>query len=526
VLAQQQEPLSGEAMTTCLTRLPGTLLPLFLALVVAAVALASPAQAGKRDDTLIVALSASLITLDRLYSTQREGLILTQLTDDGLFMVDPESLDFVPLAAQSHTWIDDTTLEVTLRQGIRFHDGSVLTADDVVYTYEWMLNPASQTARGPAVRRWLAAVERLDDHRVRFHLHMPYPMAVRDMAISVPLRRLGTYDQGNNVTELNGIGPYRVTGFSAGREIALERFEDYHRSSPKGQPAIGRIRFRIIPDQGTQQAEFLSGGVHIMLDVPTDTARNVRVLPGVKHLFGDDMRIAYITLDAAGYTGGDHPFTNVLVRRAMNHAINRREIVDYLISGSAEVIDHACHPLQFGCVGDVAAYAYDPDKARALLAEAGYADGFAFDLWAYREKIVAEAIVGNLREVGINARLRYVKLSVFSKARSERAMPAFFASYGSGGTADASASAGVHFEHGSNRNYSADAAVSEALYAAETTNDPKRRLELYEQALTRIADQAYWVPMFTYSQNYLVTEALDFPVPRDGLPRFWQARWK
>ena len=485
------------------------------------------AGAGAKDDTLVVAFGTPLTTVDRLYSIQREGLILSQLTDDGLFFVDPDSLEFVPLAATSHEWVSDTQLEVTLRDDVVFHDGSELTADDVVYTFEWVINEKSETSRGPVIRSWLDSVEKLNSHKVRFNLKMPYPMALRDMAISIPLRKEGTYNAREGEADeplLNGIGPYRVTEFRAGRTIVLERFEDYYDASPKARAGIRNMVFRVIPDEGTQQAELLSGGVNLMMDVPPDVADNVSHLRGVERLEGNDIRIGYITLDAAS-TGPDAPFANRKVRQAINHAINREDITRYLVRGSAEVIDFACHPIQFGCNGDGPRYPYDPDKARQLLAEAGYPDGFSFNLWAYREKIIAEAIVHDLKAVGLNVNLRFVQLNVFSRIRNNKDMQAFFASYGSGGTADASASTGVHFMANSARNYSGDDDLAATVLAAEQTNDREERKRLYRKALNRIAEEAYWVPMFSYSQNFLMTSGLEFPVPKDGVPRLWQASW-
>ena len=487
------------------------------------------ASAGPEDDTLVVAFSKPLTTVDRLYSIQREGLILSRLTDDGLFFVDTDTLEFVPLAASGYEWVSDTELDVTVRDDVVFHDGSPLTADDVVYTFEWVINEDSDTSRGPVIRSWLEGVEKLGPRKVRFNLKLPYPMALRDMAISIPLRKQGTYHNakgGADEQPLNGIGPYRVVEFSAGREIVLERFEDYYQASPKAHPDIGRMVFRVIPDKGTQQAELLSGGIDLMMDVPPDVADNVSHLPGVERLEGNDIRIGYITLDAAGYSDPDTPFTKLKVRQAINHAINREEITRYLVRGSAEVVHFACHPRQFGCNGDGPYYPYNPEKARALLAEAGYPQGFSFDLWAYREKIIAEAIVNDLRAVGLEANLRYVKLNVFSKVRNDQDMEAFFASYGSGGTADASASTGVHFAADSARNYTGDETLAETVLAAERTIDPAKRKSLYRKALNRIAEQAYWVPMFSYSQNYLLSPALNFTVPKDGVPRLWQASWR
>jgi peptide/nickel transport system substrate-binding protein len=502
-----------------------------IASALAASFLAAGASAGPSDNSLVVAFSKPLTTVDRLYSIQREGLILSRLTDDGLFYVDPDTLEFEPLAAKSYEWLNDTQLEVTLRDDVVFHDGSPLTADDVVYTFEWVLDEDSDTSRGPVIQSWLESVEKTGPGKVRFNLHLPYPMALRDMAISIPVRKQGTYDDVEGRQDaaedipLNGIGPYRLKSFSAGREIVIERFDNYYQASPKANPAIETIEFRVIPDQGTQQAELLSGGIDMMMDVPPDVADNISHLPGVHRKEGNDIRIGYVTLDAAGYSDPDSPFKKRKVRQAINHAINREEITRYLVRGSADVVDFACHPRQFGCEADGPHYPYNPEKAKQLLAEAGYPNGFSFKLWAYREKIIAEAIVSNLKAIGLDVDLRFVKLNVFAKVRNDKDMGAFFASYGSGGTADASASAGVHFTAESARNYSGDEALAETLLAAEQTIDTQERKRLYRQALNRIAEQAYWVPMFSYSQNYLLAPGLEFPVPKDGVPRFWQASW-
>jgi peptide/nickel transport system substrate-binding protein len=115
---------------------------------------------------------------------------------------------------------------------------------------------------------------------------------------------------------------------------------------------------------------------------------------------------------------------------------------------------------------------------------------------------------------------------VLARARRSRETPAIFASYGGGGTADTSAMAGVFFAAKTDRNYSHDAEVSKWLLAAERTLDPKRRVELYRKALSRIAEQAYWVPLYTYSENYLMAKDVAFQVPRDGVPRLYLAHWK
>lgn len=490
-------------------------------------AVASPA-----NDTMVVAIEGEIQTLDHLYSTARDTIVLSELTDDGLFYVDPETLSYSPLVAQSYVQVDDKTIDVTIRPDVRFHDGSLLTAADVAYTYTWVIDPKTNTNRGRIIAGWLDHVECTGPMTVRFHLKHPYPLAIRDMAASVQLRKAGAYTNESGARDLNaqefklnGVGPYRVVDFQPGKSVTLQRFDDYYSGSPKGMPAIKTIVFRTIPDLSTQQAELISGKIDWMYNVPPDVAANIGATGYAKDLSGPTLRIDFIPLDAAGFTGAHNPLTKVDVRRAMIHAINRDEIVRYLVQGNAEVIDSACHPQQFGCEQNVRKYSYNPDEARRLLVAAGYPNGFDFELWAYRERQVAEAIAADLAKVGIRAHLRYVTLTTLNQARLNHRVPAFVASWESGSTADMATIAETHWSLKSDRNFSNDANVARNMEAAARTINADERKRLYGDALRTIAEQAYWIPLYTYSQNYLTSNSLVYPVPKDGLPRLFRAHW-
>ncbi len=115
------------------------------------------------------------------------------------------------------------------------------------------------------------------------------------------------------------------------------------------------------------------------------------------------MRISFLSLDAAGRTG-DNPLKDA-VRKALNYAIDRKAIATNLVGTAAQVLDTACYPSQFGCSQDVPKYEYNPAKAKALLAEAGFANGFTMPIYSYRDRGFTEAVVGYLRAVGITADL-------------------------------------------------------------------------------------------------------------------------
>lgn len=488
----------------------------------------TPALANKADDTLRVAMAEEVLNLDYNYTTKREYIILSQLTDATLFSIDPVTAEATPSVASGYRFENDTTLDVTLRDDVRFHDGSLLSAEDVAYTYNWINRSDSESNAHGVVSRWLEQAEVTGPHTVRFHLKSVYPLVLRDMGARIMLRKAGTYDAGGAINrdamaqDLIGTGPYKVTKFEPGQEVVLERFDGYFGA----KPAIAKIVVRNIPDIGTQQAELMSGGVDWMFNVPLDLAQSLGATPMATHLSGPDLRVAFVVLDAAGYTDATGPLTNPKVRQAINHALNKAEMAKFLVGGSAEPIHTACHPAQFGCDTTVKSYAYDPAGARALLAEAGYPNGFPLELWAYREKPVAEAVTADLTAIGIDVSLRYVKLASLNTARADRKIAAYIGTWGSGGTADTAAIARIHFSNETDRNLSGDAGLNETVLAAEQTVDLGKRKALYTQALGRIADQAYWAPLFTYSANYLVSPDLDFPLDPDGLARLQNARWK
>ncbi|MEP1649474.1 MAG: ABC transporter substrate-binding protein [Paracoccaceae bacterium] len=485
------------------------------------------AVAGPDDDTLRVAMAEEILNLDYNYTTKREYIILAQLTDTTLFELDPVTQEINPAVATGYEWLDDTTLEVRLRDDVMFHDGSTLTADDVAYTYNWIASSDSESNATGVVDRWLDNAEVTSHNTVLFHLKSVYPLVLRDMASRIMLRKAGAYDANGEIdrdamaSSLIGTGPYRVTNFEPGTELVLERFDGFFGDRPE----ISTIIVRNIPDIGTQQAEMMSGGLDWMFKVPLDLAESLGATPMAEHSTGADLRVGFLVLDAGGYSDPDGPLTNVLVRRAINHALNTEEMAEYLIGGSAEAIHTACHPAQFGCDQSSIAYPYDPEQARELLAEAGYPDGFPLEIWAYRDKAASEAIAADLTAVGIDVDLRYVKLSSLNQARAAREIPAYFGTWGSGGTADTAAIARIHFAEESDRNMSGDAALAELVLSAEQTTDQAAREEIYSDAIGKIADEAYWAPLFSYSANYLLSPELNFPLDPDGLPRLQNSSW-
>ncbi|MGD8493885.1 MAG: ABC transporter substrate-binding protein, partial [Desulfobacterales bacterium] len=191
-----------------------------LAFLTAAV---SPAFAGKKDNTLNFAWTKELESLDRYYNTAREGMIVSRHVYDDLIYRDPVTWEYKPLLAKSFKWVDDTTIEFELRQGITFHNGEKFDADDVVYTLNYVSNPDSKVLVQRNVS-WIKNAEKLGPYAVRINLKQPFPAAFEYLAGNLPIYPNEYYakvgPEGFGLKPI-GTGPYKVAEIEQGKRIVF-----------------------------------------------------------------------------------------------------------------------------------------------------------------------------------------------------------------------------------------------------------------------------------------------------------------
>ena len=186
------------------------------ALLASALALSTalPAWADQSNDTLVAAFNKEVQTLDGLYSTSRENLILSYLTSDQLVEINLETGAYEGALAESYNWVDDRTIDFTLREGLTFHDGAPVTVEDIVYSFDWVADKDSKTRRGAFIRGWFESAVAIDDRTVRVAAKTPYPLMLRDIAVFVLTRKAGSYAEGNPdalTQNFNGTGRYCQT---------------------------------------------------------------------------------------------------------------------------------------------------------------------------------------------------------------------------------------------------------------------------------------------------------------------------
>jgi len=489
---------------------------------------AAPVSAQKSADTLRISMRDALPNVDPYYNNLRTGVVMHHQAWDTLVYRNPDTFKIEPLLATSWKAPNPTTIEFTLRPNVKFHDGSTLTADDVVYTLNLASDPNSKVST-PANYNWIEKAEKTGDLAVRVTLKRPTPAALEYFALVIPIYpkayREKVGPEGYAKAPI-GAGPYKITKVEPGVSIDFERFDDYWAGSPKGKPAIKKMSVRFVPDATTEMTELLAGRADWIWNLNPDQFDNVNKLPTLTAVRKESMRVGFMQLDAAGRTGADNPITKQKVRQAIFHAIDRQAIADKLVTGGSRVPPAPCFPPQFGCDAEAAVlYDYNPAKAKQLLAEAGYPNGFDVELASYVLPQWGAAVQNYLQAVGIRAKLNQLQVAALIQRSNAGELRTQLGSWGSYSINDVSAILPNYFDGGA-VDYARDPQVTKWVLEGGSSNDPEVRKKAYAAAIHRITEQAYWLPLHTYVTTYGFSKQLDFSPYADELPRFYLAKWK
>ncbi|WP_298844736.1 ABC transporter substrate-binding protein [uncultured Roseobacter sp.] len=310
----------------------------------------------------------------------------------------------------------------TLREGVTFHDGSTFDASDVLFSYQRASDEVSDT------RSWFAPVSEVkivDDYTVDIMTTAPNPIFPDSIANWMIVDQgwaesndaaRPDKDNGNYATlNANGTGAFRVTTREPGLRTVLEPFGGWWDTAEHN---ITRAEFTPIQNPATAVAALLSGDIDLINPVPIQDAARLAANPDVQVIQGIEARVIMLgfpheadTLKYSSETSDANPFADVRVRQAVAHAVNVPAILQTIMRGSAEPASQLVSPAMRGFSPSLAERpAFDPEKARALLAEAGYADGFSFGLKCPNDRYlndesVCQAITGMLAQVGITAQL-------------------------------------------------------------------------------------------------------------------------
>jgi peptide/nickel transport system substrate-binding protein len=365
----------------------------FLALLLALVLVPGAAHAQK--DTLVVALVSHAPTLDPHMHFERVGILVNINMFDSL-LHKTKRLEYEPSLATSWKALDDTTWEFKLRKGVRFHNGEVMTAEDVKYSFDRVLDQKKKSPQYGNVRA-IKEVRIVDPETIRIVTDKPFPLLLERMVFFpiVPKKHIEKVgDEAFGVSQPVGTGPWKFVEWRRDQHVKLEAFDQHWR----GRPAFKHLIIRAIPEISTQVAELKTGGVDLIRNVSADLVPELKAHPQTYVSSAPILRTHYVALDMRS-----PPFDKKLVRQAANYAIDKETIIQKLMAGLGRVVPTTVHPAAFGYDPSFTPYPYDPKRAKELLAQAGYPNGVDVTIHsAFVEfRPVFEALAQMLTEVGI-----------------------------------------------------------------------------------------------------------------------------
>jgi peptide/nickel transport system substrate-binding protein len=480
---------------------------------------------------VVVALGSDISSLDPHMHNVRVMLILAWHLFDNLIGRDPTSMKPVPHLAESWHLIDELTWEFKLRQGVKFHNGEPFNATTVKYNFERVL-ALEQKSPQRGNLDWLDRVDIIDADTVRLTTKEPHPIVPErltnfQMIPALYTREVGDHEFANKPV---GTGPYKFGSWTKGQPVILQANTDYW----KGTPAVQTVIFRTIPEAASQVAELLAGSVDIIRTLPPDQISWVEASDVAYVSKTPILRVVYLGFDCLGRDATSQvALKDLRVRQAIAHAIDSEGIIHHVLGGFAVRTATGVTPMHFGYDGDGVRYAYDPDKAKRLLVEAGYGQGLRVNLHTYSGSIiaqprVAEAIIGYLTQVGIAVDHRHFDdVNAFaSQQQAGKLNDLVLGSWGSYSIFDADMLLHPLFHRSEPFTYCTDPQLEALLERGRSTLDQVRRKHSLLQAQRTIMNQSYWVPLYSQYEILGISKRLNYRAAGDEILRVFDAAWR
>ncbi len=453
---------------------------------------------------LIVAQGADAKSLDpHGTNDQPSSRVMRQIYET---LVDQtETMELVPGLAESWTQIDDTTYEFKLKQGVMFHNGEELKASDVEFTIRRALESANVGHIVEAIDA--NKIKVVDDYTIQIGTKQPFAPILAHLSHtgSSILNEKAVTEAGDDYGQNPvGTGPFKFESWTNGDSIVLVRNDAYHKEPAK----LTKVTFRAIPEDTNRTIELETGGVHIVYDVsPNDIAR-VEADSNLKLIRDASLSTGYV-----GFNVQKAPFDNVKVRQAINMAIDMESIIEAVYKGVGSVAKGPLTPQVWASNQNLEQYPYDPEAAKALLAEAGYPDGFTTTLWTNenpQRMAAAEIIQNQLGQIGITTEVKVMEWGAYLDGTAKGEHDMFILGWVTvTGDPDYGLFPLFHtsaFGDAGNRTFYSNAAVDELLEKGRYSTDEAEREAAYMEVQQLIRDDAPWVFM-NYGENISATAA-------------------
>ncbi len=483
-----------------------TLVSLMLVLVLVAVGCGKTTDApstgdtgASTKDTVIVAQNSDAKSLD-LHATNDNASSRVSKQIYETLVSQNEKMEIKEGLATSWVAIDDLTYEFKLKEGVKFHNGEELTANDVKFTLTRALESSHVAHIVDAIDA--EGIEVVDNYTVRIATKEPFAPILAHLAHSAAgiLNEKAVTEAGEDYGQKPvGTGPFMLDKWNTGDSIELARFADYHGTAPK----IEKIVFRNIAEGTSRTIGLETGDLDIIYDVaPTDVSR----------IEGDDnlqlLRDDAISTTYVSFNLNKAPFNDVRVRQAINYAVNMDLIVEAVYQGVGKPAKGPLPASVWGSNQDLQPYGHDVEKAKELMKEAGLENGFKTTIWTndnQQRMDIAEILQNQLKDIGIEVEVKVMEWGAYLDGTAAGEHDMFILGWG---TVTGDPNYGLYplfhtSAHGAagNRSFFSNPRVDELLDKGKVTIDPSEREKYYLEAQQIIRDEAPWI--FTWDREEL-----------------------
>lgn len=439
-------------------------------------------DATSMDPHFVTNVSTANVLYEKVYET---------------LVIPDKDMNIQPHLAEKWEQLDDMTWEFKLREGVSFHDGAPFNAEAVKATFDRLIDPDTASPQADKLGM-IEEMKVVDEYTVQFHLTEPYAPLLSILAanegsiISPKLLDKGKKEMARHPV---GTGPFEFESWESGERISLVANEEYWGDTPD----VDQLIYLIVPEDSTRLAMVETGEVHIAEQIPVTEIDRIKNTPTLSLYRTDGLGTEFI-----GFNTTKEPFDNVLVREAVSHAIERESIISGVFNDVGKLANSTMSPMVTGFSEKVQPYEYDTNKAKQLLEEAGYPNGFELTLLTadIKERIsLAEVVQSQLKGVGIDVNVQVLEYGAYIEATDNGEGHMFNGSWGNA-TGDGDYNQYNLFHTNSigpsgNFFFYSNPEVDKLIDEGRKEQDPKKRNELYLASQQIEMDDAVYVPIRT-----------------------------
>ena len=464
---------------------------------------------------VVVLLQGEPATLDWIMHADLNAHNVDRQIFDTLLRRDRKTLELKPHLAESYRLVNDTTWEFKLRKDVKFHNGEPFNAAAVKFSVERIVNPDTK-APGRANVKLIDHVDIIDDYTVNIVTSAPFPLlpvrmvsAESGCVAMMPPKYFAEKGADYFATHPVGTGPFKLVEWKKDEYIKLEANTEYF----GGMPAFKTLTFKPVPEPATRVSALLAGQADIVAGITPEDVDKIEK-SGVARVKESPMGNWVINIMVTNYKM-DGPWQDKRVRQAMNYAVDMQTIVKTILQGRATVVGYSLEPQAFGFNPNIKWYPYDPEKAKKLLSEAGYPNGFSMVLHCPNRRYpndieIANAVAQYWGKVGIKTEVKVWEQSVYTtKWRNKELLPAFIVAWGGSGLLDGDLLTNAYHTDASLSIFS-NKQLDDLLNQAIATNDQAKRKELYFKAQELIYDEAPSVQSWQPATLFGVSNKFDW----------------